>query len=172
MQQCGSALSTHISPPPWTSLPPTAPHPSPLGCHRAWGWTPWAMKQLSLSHLLYTWQSLYSGLLSQSVPPSPSLSVLTSLFSTSAFLFLPLKEVHQGYFSRFHTYVLIYNICFSLPDLLCVKGSRFVHLSSTDSDLFLFIGLVIFYCMYVLQHLYPLIYWLTSRLRPCPGHCK
>ena len=60
--------------------------------------------------------------------------------STSAFLFLPLKEVHQGYFSRFHTYVLIYNICFSLPDLLCVKGSRFVHLSSTDSDLFLFTG--------------------------------
>ena len=36
---------------------------------------------------------------------------------TSAFLFLPLKEVHQGYFSRFHAYVLIYNISFSLPDL-------------------------------------------------------
>ena len=151
---------------------PTAPHPSPLCCHRAPGWTPWAIKQLSIGHVFYARQSLYSGLLSQSVPPSPSLSVLPSLFSTSAFLFLPLKEVHQGYFSRFHTYVLIYNICFSLPDLLCVKGSRFVHLSSTDSDLFLFIGLVIFYCMYVLQHLYPLIYWLTSRLRPCPGHCK
>ena len=172
MQQCGSALSTHRSPPPWASRQPTAPHTSRLGCHRARGWTPWSMKQLSLSHLFYTRQSLYfratlSICSTLSLPQCAHKCVFTS-----AFLFLPLKEVHQGYFSRFHTYVLIYNICFSLPDLLCVKGSRFVHLSSTDSDLFLFIGLVIFYCMYVLQHLYPLIYWLTSRLRPCPGHCK
>ena len=96
---------------------PTAPYPSPLGCHRAPGWTPWAIKQLSIVIYSTHGNACISVLLFQFVPPSPSLSVHTSLFSTSAFLFLPLKEVHQGYFSRFHTYVLIYNICFSLPEL-------------------------------------------------------
>ena len=40
------------------------------------------------------------------------------LFSTSVSLFLPCKPVHLYYFSRFHIYVLIYDICFSLSDLL------------------------------------------------------
>ena len=52
--------------------------------------------------------NLFHPLLTQCAP---------KFVSTSAFLFLPLKEVHQGYFSRFHAYVLIYNISFSLPDL-------------------------------------------------------
>ena len=43
-----------------------------------------------------------------------NISLLLSIGS----LFLPLKEVHWGYFSKFQTYVLIYNICFSLSDLL------------------------------------------------------
>ena len=150
MQQCGSALSTHISPPPWASLPPQCPPFTPLGCHRTWGWTPWDIKQLSIIIYSALGNACISVLLSQFVPPSPSLGVLTSLFSTLAFLFLPLKEVHQGYFSRFHTYVLIYNICFSFwLTSLCVKGSRFVHLSSIHSDLFLFIGWVIFHYMHV-----------------------
>ena len=117
MQQCGSALSTHRSLPPWASRQPTAPPPSRLGCHRARGWTPWSMKQLSLSHLFYTRQSLYfratlSICSTLSLPQCAHKCVFTS-----AFLFLPLKEVHQSYCSRFHAYVLIYNICFSLPDL-------------------------------------------------------
>ena len=53
-------------------------------------------------------------LVSQFVPPSPSTAVSTSLFSTSASPFLPLVP----FFSRFHIYVLICNICFSLPNLL------------------------------------------------------
>ena len=40
------------------------------------------------------------------------------LFSTSVFLFLPCKPVHLYHFSRFHIYALIYDICFSLSDLL------------------------------------------------------
>ena len=40
------------------------------------------------------------------------------LFSTSVSLFLPCKPVHLYHFSRFHIYALIYNICFSLSDLL------------------------------------------------------
>ena len=48
----------------------------------------------------------------------------------SASLFLPCKQVYQYYFSRFHIYALIYDICFS--------GSRLIDLTGTDSNLFLF----------------------------------
>ena len=40
------------------------------------------------------------------------------LFSTSMSQFLPCKTVHLYHFSRFHIYALIYDICFSLSDLL------------------------------------------------------
>ena len=54
-------------------------------------------------------------------PPAPHhfpplLSIC--LFSTSVSLFLPCKPVHLYYFSRFHIYVLIYDICCPLSDLL------------------------------------------------------
>ena len=51
-----------------------------------------------------------STLLSQFVSPSSSLIVPSHLFSTSASLFLPCKQVHQHHFSRFHIYALIRNI--------------------------------------------------------------
>ena len=40
------------------------------------------------------------------------------LFSTSVTLFLPCRPVHLYHFSRFHIHALIYDICFSLSDLL------------------------------------------------------
>ena len=40
------------------------------------------------------------------------------LFSTSVSQLLPCKLVHLYHFSRFHIYALIYDICFSLSDLL------------------------------------------------------
>ena len=53
-------------------------------------------------------------------PPTPRFPPLVSicLSSTSVSLFLPCKPVHLYHFSRFHIYVLIYDICFSLSDLL------------------------------------------------------
>uniref|UniRef100_A0A8C6BIR4 pyridoxal kinase n=1 Tax=Monodon monoceros TaxID=40151 RepID=A0A8C6BIR4_MONMO len=53
-------------------------------------------------------------------PPPLPLSPLVSirLFSTSVSQFLPCKPVHLYHFSKFHIYVLIYDICFSLSDLL------------------------------------------------------
>ena len=54
-------------------------------------------------------------------PPSPthfSPMVFICLFSTSVSLFLLCKPVHLYHFSRFHIYVLIYDICFSLSDLV------------------------------------------------------
>ena len=54
------------------------------------------------------------------LPPPPRFPPLVSicLFSTSVSLFLPCKLVHLYHFPRFHIYALIYDICFSLPDLL------------------------------------------------------
>ena len=53
-------------------------------------------------------------------PPRPRVPPLVSihLFSTFVCLFLPCKPVHLYHFSRFHIYALIYDICFSLSDLL------------------------------------------------------
>ena len=62
--------------------------------------------------------------ISQFIPPPPppphGFPPLMSicLFSTSVSLFLSCKPVHLYHFSRFHIYVLIYDICFSLSDLL------------------------------------------------------
>ena len=58
-----------------------------------------------------------------STPPSPphrSFPPLVSicLFSTSVSQLLPCKPARLYHFSRFHIHVLIYNICFSLSDLL------------------------------------------------------
>ena len=52
-----------------------------------------------------------STLLSQSVPPSPSPTTSTNLFSMSASPFLLCKHDQQYSFSRFHIYALMYGIC-------------------------------------------------------------
>ena len=83
--------------------------------HRA-GWAPRIAEELPTSDLLRTWKCM-SGLLSQLVLISPSLSV-TQVPSLSASLSLPCRCVRQYCFSRFHTYVLIDDICFSPSDLL------------------------------------------------------
>ena len=67
--------------------------------------------------LVYICQSQFP---SSSHHPPPTFPPLVSihLFSTSVSLFLPCKPVHLYHFSRFYMYVLIYNIWFSLSDLL------------------------------------------------------
>ena len=83
-------------------------------------------------------------------PQSPSSShptpfpplVSIRLFSTSVSLFLPCKLVHLYHFSRFHIYALIYDICFSLSDLLhsCMTVSRSIHISTNDPISLLFMA--------------------------------
>ena len=66
--------------------------------------------------------SVYMSIsISQFIPPPPHRFpplVSIRLFSTSVSLFLPCKLVHLYHFSKFHIYALIYDICFSLSDLL------------------------------------------------------
>ena len=51
---------------------------------------------------------------------------------------LSCKQVYQYHLFIFHIYAIIYDICFSLSDLLYIKGFRFVYLIVTDSNAFLF----------------------------------
>ena len=44
--------------------------------------------------------------------------VSVRLFSTSVSQLLPYKPVHLYHFSRFHVHTLLYDICFSLSDIL------------------------------------------------------
>ena len=54
IQQCESAISKHMPPHSYASLPPP-PHPNPLGHHRAPSWAPCVVEQCPTSYLFYTW---------------------------------------------------------------------------------------------------------------------
>ena len=82
------------------------------------------IQQVLISHPFYTHQCIHvnPNLPIQHTPtPTPCCFpplVSIRLFSTSTSLFLPCKPIHLYHFSRFHIYALIYDICFSLSDLL------------------------------------------------------
>ena len=112
------AIDTYVSPPSSTSLPPPAPSYS---CRLSQTFR----FQLSASYskfslaIYFTYDNIYvSILLFPFVPPSSSPTVSTRLFFMSVSPLLPCKKVHQFHLSRFHIYALIYDICFSLSDLL------------------------------------------------------
>ena len=67
---------------------------------------------------IYIYIYIYVKAILSICPPLLPLTVSTRPFSTSVPLFMPCKWVHQYHFSRFHIYVLIHDICFSLSDLL------------------------------------------------------
>ena len=84
-----------------------------------------------------------------STPPPPPLCcfpclVSIRLFFASVSQFLPCKPVHLYNFSRFRIYALIYDICFSLSDLLHSVW-HFIHVSTNDPISFLFMAVYIFW---------------------------
>ena len=153
------------------SLPSTNPHSTLLGHHRALGELPVSCSDFPLA-IYFTYVSM---LLFEFIPPSPSLAVTTNLFSMSPCLFLTCKWVRQYHFPtymvhRFHIYVLICDICFSLSDLL--HSAKQALDSSNGLRFISFYGWVIFHCLNVPHLLYPHICWWTFRLPPCLGFCK
>ena len=116
--------------------------PSHLGHQRALSRVPCALQQVLISYLFYTQQCIH---VNPNLPihptPLPPM-VYIRLFSTSVSPFLLCKQVHLYHFSRFHIYMLIYEICFSLSDLtpLCMTDSRSTHISTNDPISFLFMA--------------------------------
>ena len=98
------------------SHPP--PHPIPLGCPRA----------LALSALLHALNLHWSSILHMVIYMFQCYSLISShprllpesksLFFTSVSLLLSSIWGHRSHLSKFHIYVLKYNICLSLSDLL------------------------------------------------------
>ena len=81
-------------------------------------------KEVLISHPFNTHQCVHVNLnlpIHHSKTPTPChfppLASI-SLFSTCVSQFLSCKSVHLYHFPRFHIYALIYDICFSLSDLL------------------------------------------------------
>ena len=116
IHQHESAIGMHVSLPPWTSLPPHIPPLLVVTEHQTE--LPVLYSNFPLAIILHMVMDTHQCYSSQFIPPSPFPTVSISLFSMSESLFLPCKQVHQDHFSKFHIYVLIYAIYFSLSDLL------------------------------------------------------
>ena len=126
--------------PSWTPHPPLSPsHPSgssqctspehPVSCI-----------QPGLA-IYFTYDNIHvSMLFSQIIPPSPSPTESKSLFFTSVSLLLSRTWGHCYHLSKFHIYALIYCIGVFLSDILCIIGSRFIHIIRTDSNAFFLIA--------------------------------
>ena len=86
----------------------------------------------------------------------------------------------QHHFPRFHIHVLIFDICFSLSDVLhsvyqALGSSTLVQLTQIHSLLHLSnipLCVCVCVCIHIPQCLYPFICWWASRLLPSPGYCK
>ena len=108
MQQCESAISIHV--PSLLNLPSTPQPVLVVTEHHA-------ELPTAASHWLSIWHMVMYKFQCYAVNSSHPLCV-QSLLSMSSSLFLPFKYVHKYLFSRFNIYVFIYDICFSLSDLL------------------------------------------------------
>ena len=127
IQQHESTISIHMSPPSWTFLPPSSlPHPSRLS--QSTGLS--SLHHTANSHwlsVLYRVMYIFQCCsLTSSHPPLP-------LLCPQVFLWVSTAALQKTYHSRFHLYVLMYDICFSLSDLtsLCITCSRWMNLGHT-----------------------------------------
>ena len=92
------------------------PHPTHLGHHRALSWAPCAILQNPTGYLFYT---LYCIYIKPNPPIHPTLLFPPHVHSLCVgFYSCPSNRFICTIFSTFHTHALIYDICFSLSDLL------------------------------------------------------
>ena len=89
--------------PPFYPTPP--PHPTPLGPHRASGWTPWRYSSFPLAVCLTHGNIYMPVLISQFVPPSPSPAPCPRVHS----LRLPPRAFLFIFFNIFSTNISIFS---------------------------------------------------------------
>ena len=106
-----SAIGKHMSPSSWTSLP--SPSPSYSGLSQSPCLSSLSL-QIPIGYLFYIWYCKFPcyclQALTLSILPSPC--VHKAVYVSPL---LPCKSIHQYHLSRFHIYVLVYDI--SLSDL-------------------------------------------------------
>ena len=139
IQQCKLAIIIHVSPPFLVSLPSS--HPTALDHHRV------LAGQLLTNYLFYTWWCTYvcaklSSFASLSPFPTVSMSlfpVCISIPSLKIDLSIPFLEIPYIYISIWYLFFSFWLTSFY------IIGSRFIHLTRTDSHVFFFYGWVIFH---------------------------
>jgi len=119
-------------------LPPTSPsHPSRLS--EFWVELPVSYRKFSLA-ICFTYGCVYfNAILSICLIlsfPCHNREQICSL--CLCFYCCPENRFISTAFLEFQIYALICNICFSSS--LCVSGSRFIHVTRTDSNLFFFMA--------------------------------
>ena len=115
----------------WTPLPPPSPyHPSGLSQCTSPKHLVSSIEPRLPIHFLYIIH--VSMPFSQIIPPSPSPTESKRLFYTSVSLLLSRMQGYHYHLSKFHIYALVY--CIGV--LLCIIGSRFIHLIRTASNVF------------------------------------
>ena len=126
---------------------------------------------LSILYLLvYICQSQPPNSSDHPLPLSPVCPYVCSL---PLCLFLPWRLVHLYHFSRFHVYALIYDLCFSLSDILhSVWQSLGPSMSLQMTQFHSFLWLSNTHCIYVAHLLYPLVCRWAFRLLPHRDYCK
>ena len=112
-------------------------------------------------------------LLSQFSPATPSPPCPQVCSWCLRLSLLPCKQVHCYHFSKFHTYVLIYDICFSLSDLLYPIWQSLGPLTSlqmTQFCSFLWLSNISLYVC--ITSSLSILCWWTFRLLPHSGYSK
>ena len=144
---------------------------------------------MSFSDLLHSvWEFLSSSTLLQmalfcsflwlSNIPLYTLSIVFFIHSSvnghlGCFHVLAMINSHLHHFSRFYTYVLIYNICFLLfLTYITPYNTLGPSISLQITQFWSFYGWVIFHCIHVPQLCYLFICQWTFRLLPCPSYSK
>ena len=91
-------------------LPPKSPHPTPLGHHRAPSWVPCAIQPHPTSCPFHTWQHIC---VIATVSVRPTLSFLRCDHRSVLYICVYIHALKIGsphHFSRFHMYLLVYDI--------------------------------------------------------------
>ena len=140
-----SVIYVHKSPSSWISLliiPPSYPSRSvSQSTNHTSLWYTAGSHYLSILHMVvYIYMYVNPDLLVCPTFPFPYSRVHTAIL----YVCVSIPALHlcsSVPFSRFHIYALIYDTCFSLSDLLyCTwENSRFIHLTTADSVLFLLV---------------------------------
>ena len=122
---------------PLVSLPLPS-HRMCLGPHREPGWAPWAVQRFPLTPF-FTCSTHRSMLLCQFIPPSPSPAASTSLFLHLHLHSFPTNRLICPIFlDAIHMHDIQYLFFSFWVSSLCITDSRFIYLTTSDWDSFLF----------------------------------